>query len=98
MTREIRPRSPVRDNARRKEILRELQASISQITGAGAIMRSAVALRPPDDKMTRPKMENVENFGSRISLSVSPTIHGSNAQGSKSADVRDMYGSTYGES
>ena len=98
MIKEIRPRSPVSDNARLKEILRELHASISQTTGAGAIMRSAVAFNPPDDMIINPKTAKYFSFGSRMILSVSPTIHGSNAQGSNSADVRDMYGSTYGES
>ena len=98
MTPEITARSPVMDNARLREIFRLLQASTNQMTGAGAIMSNAVALSPPEDMMTKPKMAKYLNMGSRMILSVRPMIQGKSAHGSKRAEVREMYGKTYGDS
>ena len=68
------------------------------MTGAGAIIRSAVAFNPPDDMMINPKTAKYFSFGSWMILRVRPTIQGRSAHGKSKADVREIYGNTYGES
>ena len=60
-------------------------------------MSNAVAFSPPEDMITSPNMAKYLNLGSRIILRVRQMIHGKRAQGSKSAEVREMYGKTYGD-
>ena len=73
-------------------------ATSNHSSGAGAIISIAVVLTAPTLPITRaqsPASRHLERVAAPI---VSPMIHPSPAQGSNIDDVREMYGTRYGES
>ena len=85
--------------ARRQVIVPPIAAVSSHSTGAGAIISSAVALTAPtvhDDERGEGGVAPAACAWRRAT--VRPTIQPSPAHGSSIADVRETYGSTYGES
>ena len=84
--------------ALRHVMVRPHAACRSHNTGAGAIIRIAVAFGAATVTMTRPKMPTSRQRLRVAARMVRPTSHPTAAHGSSIAEVRDTYGSTYGES
>jgi hypothetical protein len=94
-------RTPMRSAvvvARRHEICRSTAAIRSHSTGAGAIISSAVALTAPTLAITSAHSAAWRHRLRVAAAMVRPTIHPNPAHGSNIAEVREMYGSTYGDS
>ncbi len=84
--------------ARVHVIRRSSAVTSSHSTGAGAIIKSAVALTAPIENTTRAARAAWRQRVRVAASTVSPTSQPRPAHGSSIADVRETYGSRYGES
>ena len=85
--------------ARRQVTVRCQTACINQRIGAGAIIRTAVALTALHDSSTSAMSAGCRHRCSLVAARmVSPTNHPTAAHGSSIALVRDTYGRMYGDS
>src|SRR5829696_5999673 len=83
--------------ARRHVTRRSRAATTSHRTGAGATMRVAVALTAPTVKTTSAARAAWRQRLRVAARTVRPTSQPRPAHGSSMAEVRDSYGSTYGD-